>query len=84
MIPPQHAAEENLLAPKPITERHYTVTEIAESLNLSYDSARKLFLNEPGVLVLASPPKKYKRRHRTLRVPVSVFERVYRRLLNAA
>jgi hypothetical protein len=73
-----------LLLQELITERHFTVHEIAESLNISYDSARRLFLDEPGVVVIASPPKKYKRRHRTLRIPESVFERVYRRLRNAA
>ena len=34
-------------------QRHYTVTEISEMWGLSADATRKLFENEPGVLVLA-------------------------------
>jgi len=35
-------------------ERHYTVAEIAAMWNLSQDFVRKLFENEPGVLVVGS------------------------------
>ncbi len=34
-------------------QRHYTVTQISEMWGLSADATRKLFENEPGVLVLA-------------------------------
>jgi transcriptional regulator GlxA family with amidase domain len=61
-------------------ERHYSVEEIAERLNLGRDSVRRLFLSEPGVVVLQGPKKKYKRSYRTVRIPESVFQRVYRRL----
>jgi len=64
------------------TERHYSVAEVAEMWNLSADAVRRLFQNEPGVLVLGdSRPKYGKRRYATLRIPESVLERVYRRLL---
>lgn len=61
-------------------EKHYSVEEIAETLNLGRDSVRRLFLGEPGVVMIQRPKKKYKRSYRTLRIPESVFRRVYRRL----
>ncbi|MDA2914395.1 hypothetical protein MYX77_10675 [Acidobacteriia bacterium AH_259_A11_L15] len=67
--------------PTAIGERHYTVDEIAEAWKLSRDKVRRLFENEPGVLVLENRGAFSKRRYRTLRIPESVAERVYRRLL---
>jgi hypothetical protein len=63
-----------------VKEHHLTVEEIAEIMNLGRDKVTKMFLHEPGVLVLESPISKYKRCYRTLRIPESVFDRVYRRL----
>jgi hypothetical protein len=45
---------------------------------LSTDSVRRLFENEPGVLVIERPSKNT-RRYRTLRIPESVALRVHRR-----
>ena len=61
-------------------ERHYTVAEIAEMWNLSRDTVRRLFCNEPGVPKLDNRARRTKRRYRTLRIPQSVLERVHRRL----
>jgi hypothetical protein len=61
-------------------ERHYTVAEIAEMWNLSTDAVRRLFCNEPGVVILGNSGRRDKRRYRTLRIPQSVLERVHRRL----
>jgi hypothetical protein len=62
-------------------ERHYTVKEIASLLNLSDDAVRKIFEEEPGVLVLGNAtPGRGKRRYRTLRIPEKIVERVHRRL----
>ena len=62
-------------------ERHYTVGDLATRWNLSLDTIRRLFENEPGVLVLGeSSGKGGKRRYTTLRVPESVAARVHRRL----
>lgn len=69
--------------PALIEERFYTVAEIAEVWKLSPDKVRRLFDGEPGVLVFESSSAFSKRRYRTLRIPQSVFERVYRRLTNA-
>ncbi len=60
---------------------HYTVTEISEMWGLSADATRKLFENEPGVLVLAGGGHK-RTSYKTLRIPERVVERVYRRQLS--
>jgi hypothetical protein len=65
-----------------ISTRYYSVKEVAHMLNLSQDFVRKLFPNEPGVLVLGDQSSKYKRRYTTLRVPESVLRRVVRRMSN--
>jgi hypothetical protein len=61
-------------------ERHYAVAEIAEMWNLSADKVREFFENEPGVLVIGERSSRHKRRYVTLRIPLSVLERVHRRL----
>jgi len=60
--------------------RHYSPDELAECWQLSVDSVRRLFENEPGVLVFENPERGSARRRRTLRIPESVAERVYHRL----
>lgn len=62
--------------------RHYTVAEIAKLWELSRDLVRRIFINEPDVLVLGADPKAGRRRYRTLRIPGSVAARVYKRLTN--
>jgi hypothetical protein len=66
----------------PLPDRYFSVKEIADRLNLSQDSVRKLFQNEPGVLVLGDQSSKYKRRYTTLRIPEPVLQRVLRRNSN--
>jgi AraC-like DNA-binding protein len=61
-------------------ERHYTVAEIAERWNLSRDAVRRLFRDEPGVLILGNHFSARKRQYTTLRIPESVLERVHRGL----
>jgi hypothetical protein len=61
--------------------RHYSPAQIAELWSLSVDSVRKLFENEPGVLVLGNAgPRRGKRSYTTLRIPEQVVDRVHRRL----
>ena len=51
-----------------VTEKCFTVKEIANMWNLSCVAVRRLFLNEPGVLVLGRRKEgAYKRVYRTLR-----------------
>ena len=65
----------------PFAVRHYSPAEIAELWSLSVDTVRKIFENEPGVLVLGNPqPRRGKRSYTTLRIPANVLERVHRRL----
>ena len=71
-------------ANKTPSEHHFTAKEVAEEWNLSLDTIYRLFLNEPGVLIIVSEKKKYRRTRRTLRIPESVKNRVYRRLQNVA
>jgi hypothetical protein len=67
-------------APLSFAERHYAVAEIAALWNLSSDAVRKLFQDEPGVLVLGGQGAAHKRRYTTLRIPESVLQRVHRRM----
>jgi hypothetical protein len=38
-----------------VNEGYLTVTEVAERLKLNEETVRRLFLNEPGVLVICFP-----------------------------
>jgi hypothetical protein len=62
----------------PSSERHYTVAEVAAMWSLSNDAVRRMFQDEPGVLVLGRRSKGRKRPYRTLRIPKSLLERVHR------
>lgn len=61
-------------------ETHYTVQEIAEKWHLSETVVRNLFREEPGVLKIESPERRFKRGYCSLRLPGSVVERVHTRL----
>jgi hypothetical protein len=69
-------------APARFEERHFSPAQIGEMWGLSADVIRKLFEDEPGVLVIGEDAPRGKRRYTTLRVPQSVVERVHRRLCN--
>ena len=64
----------------PAAERHYAPSEIAELWQLNVETIRRLFQNEPGVIVLEGPARKGKRQYKTIRIPQSVLERVHKRL----
>ena len=66
-----------------IDDRYLTVIEVAERLKVNEETVRRLFLNEPGVLVI-SFPRRGRRTYRTLRIPESVFQRVLTRLTKVA
>ena len=72
--------------------RHYSVVELATCWNASTDLIRDIFADEPGVIKISRRTSPHKRPtspngHRRprkwemLRIPESVAERVYRRLL---
>ena len=56
----------------------YTPRELAEIWQLSENSIRRLFQDEPGVFTLGNPNPKRKRGYTTLRIPACVAERVWR------
>lgn len=63
-------------------ERHFSPAQVGELWNLSADTVRHLFENEPGVLVIGNTePRSGKRGYKTLRIPAQVVERVHRRLI---
>lgn len=62
-----------------IEEVYFTVTKVAERLKINEDTVRRLFLNEPGVLVICFP-RRGRRVYRTLRIPETVLQRVVTRL----
>ena len=61
-------------------ERHFSPAQLAEQWSLSEDTVRRIFEREPGVLIFENPERISSRRRRTIRIPESVAERVYRRL----
>ena len=62
-----------------LTERHYSVKEVAQMWGLSPAAIRRLFCDEPGVLRFGKEKSGHRRDYVTLRIPSSVAERVYRR-----
>jgi hypothetical protein len=70
--------------PDAVIEQYLSVADISPKLRLSDDKVRRLFIGEPGVLKIGEPTRRvgrtYRRRYFTLRIPVSVFERVQDRL----
>ena len=67
-----------LMRPATASERHYAPKEIAELWGVSQKSVIRVFEKEPGVLVIQNSLSRHTRRHRTLRIPSSVLDRVHR------
>lgn len=63
-------------------ERHFRPDEIAEFLGRDVKTVWRMFEREPGVLVFENKVRSSSRRHRTLMIPKSVYERVYRAMQN--
>jgi hypothetical protein len=61
-------------------ERHYAPSEVAGFWHVDVEMIRRIFRDEPGVMVLQIPMKKGKRPYKTIRIPQSVLERVHKRL----
>lgn len=62
------------------TEQHDTVADLARRWGWSAKTVRRVFEDEPGVLVLDRNETRHKRGYRTFTIPKSVAERVHRRL----
>jgi hypothetical protein len=70
-----------------MNEEVFTVLEIAKQWKLSPDTIQRWFAPEPGVMVIErDTQKRYGKRaaKQTLRIPVSVRDRVWRRKSNLA
>jgi hypothetical protein len=61
------------------TEQHFTPQQLAELWGVSAETIREIFRDEPGVLKIGSTGARYKRGYQTLRIPLSVAERVHTR-----
>ena len=80
---PSLAAPSTVATPS-YAERHFRVAEVASLWSISADTVRKIFQDEAGVVVLGHGLAGRSRRYTTLLIPVSVLERVHRRLANVA
>jgi hypothetical protein len=65
-------------------ERHFSPRELSEAWGLSDTKIRRIFQNEPGVLLIGEPSRrvgrKLRRSYYIMRIPESVASRVYERL----
>jgi hypothetical protein len=58
-------------------EKHYSLRELSELWGYSVDTLSKIFSDDPDVLKLGSPERRFKRAYISLRIPESVAQRVY-------
>lgn len=56
-------------------EEYLTVAAVAEKLNISRDTVRRMFVSEPGVINVG-PSHGASCRYRVLRIPLGVLKRV--------
>jgi hypothetical protein len=81
-IRPQSVSDQ--AAPDKAMEKHYSLEQIGELWGLSTRTVRKMFENEPGIIVFGNTGSLKKRRYLTFRIPESVLLRVHRRLRKAS
>lgn len=67
---------------KEMLEQHYTPGQLGKRWGLSDDFVRQLFRGEEGVIEVDRPEKMHKRGYTSLRIPESVAQRVYARLVS--
>jgi hypothetical protein len=63
-----------------LSEHVFTAEELAERTKLHPSTIRKLFIDEPGVIRLGRTGFRQRRQYFTLRIPVSVANRVFARM----
>lgn len=61
-------------------EQHFTVRDIAKLWKLSQQTVRRIFGDEPGVLIIERPETRNKRGYRTMSIPGSIVQRIHSRL----
>ena len=65
-----------------LPESYLTVGEVAGRLKVHEETVRRLFEDEPGVLVICRP-RRGRRHYRTIRIPEPVVQRVVTRFTRA-
>jgi hypothetical protein len=65
-------------------EKHYRIKELKPITGLSERSLRRLFADEPGIVVLPHEICRRKRKYETVLIPESVVKRVLNGLKRAA
>jgi hypothetical protein len=65
---------------QPVTEQHFSPAQLASQWGLSDDTIRRLFDGVEGVLRLEKPTRAGKRPRVTIRIPLSVAERIHTKL----
>lgn len=76
----QSQMKERNTAPSSTAPDVLTVRQAAERLQMSVQWVTGSFQNEPGVLILGNPSSsRNKRKYRTIRIPIGVFNRVIHR-----
>jgi len=63
-----------------VSEKHYTVQQLAAQWGLDPDTIRPLFRDRAGVLKLVRPETKRKRGYVSLRIPESIAKQVHEEL----
>lgn len=63
-----------------ITEKHFSIIELAKLWGLAPDTIRPLFINRQGVLKIVRPESRRKRIYTTLRIPATIAAQVYAEL----
>lgn len=59
-----------------MNDEYLTVAEVADMLDVSEDTVRRMFASEPGVINLGHEQEPGSRRYRILRIPRRVLNRV--------
>jgi len=61
-------------------ERHFTPQELADLWHVDSNTIRRLFADEPGVLIFGGDETRSRRRYKSMRIPQSIAGTVHRRL----
>jgi len=78
------SASKMLPSSVPAFEKHFSVRELAQLWALSERTIRRIFAGEAGVICWGRDESRSKRAYKTLRIPDSVAQRVYRKLRKAS
>lgn len=63
-----------------VFEEHFSPKQLGKIWGVSPDTIRRIFRDEPGVVVYESPHGKDKRPYTSIRIPASVARRIHEKL----